>query len=139
MPGIMSEGSAARSGPKCEGRRRSRARRRDVRGRQRWSAGFRRGEEMDVIDRCLVVKGDGGDLLRHREDDMEVRHDDELGSSVVKPLGTGQRLALRAVAIVARVVRDALVATGIALLDMAAERSRATPFDRRHHATLRGR
>jgi len=101
--------------------------------------GFGGGAEKDVIDRCLVVKGDGGDLLRHREDDMEVRHDEELGSSVVKPLGTGQQLALRAVAIAARVVRDALVATGIALLDMAAERSRATPFDRRHHATLRGR
>jgi hypothetical protein len=43
------------------------------------------------------------------------------------------------VAIAARVVRDALVAAGIALLDMAAERRRATLLDRRHHATLRRR
>ena len=38
--------------------------------------------------------------------------------------GTGQGLAFWAVAIAARVVADALVAAGIALLDMAAERCR---------------
>ena len=36
--------------------------------------GFGSGVELDVVDRSLVVKGDGGDLLRHGEDDMEVRH-----------------------------------------------------------------
>jgi hypothetical protein len=60
----------------------------------------------------------------------------EFGSSVVKPLGTRQGLALWAVAIAARVVADALVAAGVALLDMAAERCRATLLDRRHDATL---
>src|SRR6266404_1069711 len=60
-------------------------------------------------------------------------------SAVVKPLGTGQRLTLWAVAIAARVVRDALVAAGIALLDVAAERCRATPLNRRHDTTLRCR
>jgi hypothetical protein len=98
--------------------------------------GFGGGAEQDVIDRSLVVKGDGGDLLWHREDDMEVWHGEELGSPAIKPLGAGQRLALWAVAIAARVVKDALVTTGLALLDMAAKRGRTTPFDRRHHATL---
>jgi hypothetical protein len=83
--------------------------------------------------------GDGGDLLRHGEDDVEVWHCEEFGSSVLKPLGTRQRLALWAVAIAARVVADALVAAGIALLDVAAERGRATLLDRRHDATLRRR
>ena len=91
--------------------------------------GFGGGAEKDVIDRCLVVKGDGGDLLRHREDDMEVRHDEELGSSVVKPLGTGQRLALRAVAIAARVVGDPTVAAILTALDMAAARRRSAVLD----------
>jgi hypothetical protein len=67
---------------------------------------------------------------------VEVGHGEEFGSSVVKPLGTRQGLALWAVAIAARVVADALVAAGIALLDMAAERCRATLLDRRHDATL---
>ena len=98
--------------------------------------GFGGGVEQDVVDRSLVVMGHGGDLLRHGEDDVEVGHGEEFGSSVVKPLGTRQRLALWAVAIAARVVADALVAAGIALLDMAAERCGATLLDRRHDATL---
>jgi len=97
------------------------------------------GVEQNVVDRSFVVMGDGGDLLRHGEDDVEVWHCEELGSSVLKPLGTRQGLALWAVAIAARVVADALVAAGVALLDMAAERGRATLLDRRHDAALRGR
>ena len=31
-----------------------------------------RGTEKDVIDLCFVLIGDGCDLLRHGEDDMEV-------------------------------------------------------------------
>jgi hypothetical protein len=98
--------------------------------------GFGGGVEQDVVERCLVVMGDGGDLLRHGEDDVEVWHGEEFRSSVLKPLGTRQRLALWAVTIAARVVAGALVAAGIALLDVAAERCRATLLDRRHDATL---
>jgi hypothetical protein len=83
--------------------------------------------------------GDGGDLLRYGEDDVEIWHCEELGSSVLKPLGTRQGLALWAVAIAARVVADALVAAGIALLDMATEGCRATLLDGGHDATLRRR
>ena len=83
--------------------------------------------------------GDGGDLLRHGEDDVEVWRCEELGLSVLKPLGARQRLAFWAVAIAARVVRDALVAAGIALLDVAAQRGRATLLDRRHDPALRCR
>ena len=39
--------------------------------------GFGRGVEQDVVDRSLVVKGESGDLLRQREDDMEVRDGQE--------------------------------------------------------------
>ena len=98
--------------------------------------GFGGGVEQNVVDQSLVVMGNGGDLLRHGEDDVEVWHCEELGSSALKPLGTRQGLALWAVAIAARVVADALVAAGIALLDVAAERCRATLLDRRHDATL---
>jgi hypothetical protein len=42
-------------------------------------------------------------------------------------------------AITARVVPDALVTAGLALLDMATERGRPTALDRGHDTTLRGR
>jgi hypothetical protein len=42
-------------------------------------------------------------------------------------------------AIAARVVADALMAAGVTLLDVAAERGRAALLDRRHDATLRRR
>jgi hypothetical protein len=38
---------------------------------------FGGGAEQDVIDRCFVVKGNSGDLLRQGEDDMEVRDGQE--------------------------------------------------------------
>ena len=43
--------------------------------------GFSGGAEQDVIDRCLVVKGDGGEVSRQGEDDMEVRSADRRSSS----------------------------------------------------------
>jgi hypothetical protein len=63
--------------------------------------GFGGGVEQDLVDRSVVVMGDGGDLLRHGEDDVEVWHGEELGLSVLKPLGTRQGLALWTVAIAA--------------------------------------
>ena len=51
---------------------------------------FGSGVKQDVVDRSLVVMGDGADLLRHSEDDVEVRYGEEFGSSVLKPLGTRQ-------------------------------------------------
>lgn len=93
--------------------------------------------EENVVDDLLVLIGDGGDLLGHGEDHVEVLHIEDLGAAVVQPLGAGQRLAFRAVPVAATVVRDALVPAGVALLDMAAERRRPATLDRRHDATLR--
>ena len=57
--------------------------------------------------------------------------------AVLEPLRARQRLALRAVPIAAAVEGDALVAAGVALLDMAAERRRAAALDGAHDAALR--
>ena len=139
MPGIMSEGSEAASAPSVEDGEEAGLCAEMLGINSDRPQGFGGGVEQDVVDRCLVVMCDGGDLLRHGEDHVEIGRGQEFGSAVLQPLGTGQGLALWAMAVAARVVADALGAAGIALLDMAAERSRATPFDRRHHATLRGR
>jgi hypothetical protein len=55
---------------------------------------------------------------------------------VLKPLCSHQRLTLWAMAIAATVEGDALVPTGIALLDVAAKHRSATLFDGTHDAAL---
>ncbi len=63
--------------------------------------GFGRGVEQDVVDRSFVAMGDDGDLLRHGKDHVEIGRGQEFGSAVLQPLGTGQGLALWAVAVAA--------------------------------------
>ena len=53
-----------------------------------------------------------------------------------EPLRAGERLALWAMPVAARVVSDALMATRIALLDMSAERGGTTQLDGAHHTPL---
>ena len=57
--------------------------------------------------------------------------------TILQPLRARQRLALRAVPVAAAVERDALVAAGITLLDMPAQRRGAAALDGAHHAQLR--
>ena len=100
--------------------------------------GLGRGMEQDVVDHRLVLEGDDGDLVRHREDDVEVGSIEQLRLAVRQPLGAGEGLALGAVPVAAGVVGDALVAAVITLLDMAAERGRPAEFDRAHGVALHG-
>lgn len=55
--------------------------------------------EQNVIDRLLILIGDGGDGLRDGEDDVEILGVEDLGLSILEPLGPGEGLAFRAVAI----------------------------------------
>ena len=96
------------------------------------------GLEQDVVDDCLVLQRDRGDRRRHGEDDMEVRHWQQIGLAVGEPLGASQALALRAVPVAAAIVGDADHAAVVALLDMAAERRRAAGRDGAHDAALVG-
>src|SRR6266700_172164 len=91
--------------------------------------------EQDRIDRGLVLEGDVADRRRQREDDMEVRHRQQLSLPLREPLGPRQPLAFGTVTVAAGVVSDARCATIIALLDMAAERGRPAGRDGAHDAT----
>ena len=71
--------------------------------------GFGRGLEENAVDHLLVLVGDRGNLVRHREDDVEVLAVEKFGLAVFDPLGAGQRLALGAMAIRARPVANALM------------------------------
>src|SRR5438105_6984608 len=87
------------------------------------------GGEQDAIDDGLIVESDLGNRRRHREDDVEVRHRQQLGLSIGQPLSTHQPLALRAVPVAAGIVGDAKLAAAVALFDMTAQRCRAAGFD----------
>src|SRR3954468_1035703 len=56
--------------------------------------GLGRSMEQDVVDHRLVLEGDNGDLVRYREDDVEVRDVEQLRLAISQPLGTGVLLQL---------------------------------------------
>lgn len=97
---------------------------------------LRRAAEQDGIDDGLVLEGDLSGGSRHGEDDMEIRHGKELSLSLGEPLRARRALALRAVPIATGVVGDAGRATVVALLEMAAERSRPACRNRAHDTPL---
>jgi hypothetical protein len=74
----------------------------------------------------LVLEGHGRDQLRQSEDDVKVLDRQQLGGASVQPRRAGGALALRAMAITARTIRDRAMATAVALFDVATERGGAT-------------
>ena len=104
-------------------------------GRDR-GQGLGRGLEQQVVDDGLVLVGDVGDGRRQREHDVIVRHRQQIGFARGQPFLCRRALALRAVPVAARIVRDLAVRALLAARDMAAERRRAAVLDRRHHLQL---
>jgi hypothetical protein len=97
---------------------------------------LRGGPEQKVVDGSLVLERDGADRRRQGEDDMIVGNRQQLRLAVFEPSPRRGGLALRAVAVVAGIVGDALVRAVRAALDVAAERGGATGLDRRHDFQL---
>src|SRR6516225_10695174 len=97
---------------------------------------FRRRAEQQVVDDRLVLVGDRRDLGGQCEDHVEIADRQQIGLACGKPILRRRTLALRAMAIAARVVSDAAVAAILAALDMPAERGRAALLDRRHDLEL---
>src|SRR5215472_15079484 len=98
--------------------------------------GLSGGTEEDVVNGLFVLIGEGGNLLRHREDDVEILGIEKFGLPVFQPLGAGQRLAFWAMSVAARVIGRALVAAGVTLLQMTAESRGSADFDGVQHASL---
>ncbi len=92
--------------------------------------------EQQAIDLGLVLVGDGADLCRQSEDNVEVRHRQQLGLAGLKPGLRRPPLALRAVPIPTRVIGDARMGAVFASLDVSAERGGATYLYGRHDAPL---
>jgi len=92
--------------------------------------------EENPVDHFFVLIGEGGNLLRHGEDDVEILDGEEFGLAVLEPLGAGEGLARGALAIAAAMISGALVAAGVTLLQVAAQSGSTAEFDGAHHAPL---
>jgi hypothetical protein len=94
------------------------------------------GSEQDGVDHGFVLECDLGDRHRYGDDNMEVRHRQQIGLAVGQPRGPGQPLALRAMPVAAGIIRDADLAAAVALFGMPAQGCRAAGFDRTHDTAL---
>jgi hypothetical protein len=96
-----------------------------------------RGLKQQPVDQARVALGERVEEVREREDDVEVRNRQDLAAARGEPALGGHPLAFRAVTVPARVIGDALDATGGAHGAVAAERSRTARRDRAQGAALR--
>ncbi len=95
--------------------------------------------EENAVNHLFVLIGDGGNLFRHRKDDVKVGNRQKLRLAVFEPLGAGEGLTFWTVAIAAAIEGRALVAAGVTLLQVAAQGSGAAELDGAHHAPLSAR
>src|SRR6516165_3168283 len=97
---------------------------------------LRRRAEQQIVNHCLVLVGDRGDLGGQREDHMEIADRQQIGLARSEPIRRRRALTFWTMAIATRVVSDAAVAAVLATLDMPAERRRTALLDRRHDLKL---
>ena len=71
-----------------------------------------------------------------REDDVDVRHVEQLALARGEPPLTGLRLTLRTVSIPTRVIRNGPMSTGAAVIDVPAEGGGPTARERAQHGAL---
>jgi len=84
-----------------------------------------RRPKQQAVNHARIVQRQRTELGRQREHDMEVRHVDQLGRAGFEPACAGGCLALWAVAVAARIVREAAMATGVARFFVSAQRGGA--------------
>ncbi len=74
--------------------------------------------------------------MREREDDVHIRHVEQVPLTRVEPALARLRLALRAVPIATRVIGDGLMPAGVTPIDVAAQGGSATAGDRPEDGSL---
>src|SRR5438876_186417 len=88
---------------------------------------FRTGAKQKIVDDLLVLQGQWCQLVRQREDHMDVACREKLLATRCEPAVARPGLTLRAVPVAARVVGDGTMSAASAFIEMSAERGRATP------------
>ena len=79
-----------------------------------------------------MQKGDLGDLLGDRKNDVEIFHRQQFGLPAFQPLGSLRALTLRTVAVAARVVGVAFFSAVIAFFEVATEDGSTANLDGPH-------
>ena len=99
---------------------------------QRCGAGF----EQELEENSLVLPDEWNQRVGHAEDEVVIVNRQQLLLAGCQPLVTSVGLALRAMTIAARVVRDGLMAAAVTLVPVSAERGRAAALDGSEHFQL---
>jgi hypothetical protein len=97
--------------------------------------GRARLQEPGVQPRTIAI-GQRQQRMRQREDDVHIRHVEQVTLAGVEPALPCLRLALRAVAVPTRIVGDGLMPAGVTPIEMASEGGRATARDRAEYRAL---
>ena len=92
--------------------------------------------EQPGVQAGTIPIGERQERMRQREDDVDIRHVEQVALACVEPALPGLRLALRTVAIATRVIGDGLMAAGATGVDVPAERRGATARDRAEYRSL---
>ena len=90
----------------------------------------------EVVEYLPVSQGNGVELLRQGEDDMEVRNGEKLTLPCLDPLFFFQELALGAVPVSTRVIRYLHVAAVLALVHVSPEFRGPADLDSAHGLKL---
>src|SRR5215472_3008405 len=95
--------------------------------------GLRAAAEQDAVHELLVLQGEGRQLVRKCEHHMSIGNREQFRASRRQPAVARLALALRAVPVPARVIRDGLMAAGRALVEMTAHRDGTASLDGDEH------
>ena len=95
--------------------------------------------EEQCVDHPRIALGQGVEIVRQREDDMEVRNGQQVGLARREPPFLGQGLTFRAMAIATGVVGDSHGAAPVTRLPMPAEGGGATGLDGTQSGALHSR
>jgi len=96
------------------------------------------GAKEQVVEQPLVLQHECRELMRQREDDVEVGHRQQLAGARGQPSGACVALALGAVPVAARVIGDGLMSAAGASIAMTTQRCRAATDDSVHHLAVLG-
>ena len=100
---------------------------------------FGHGAEEHAINQARILKRQCGQFLRQGENDVAIRDRQKLGRPCLQSLVSRCGLALRAMPISTRVVRDGLMRAVITLLHVSAQRGGAACADVSEGSQLMGR
>jgi|SRR5271155_1464006 hypothetical protein len=94
---------------------------------------FRTGAKQEIVDDFLVLQDQWGQMMRKREDNVDVVRREKLLATRGEPAIASSCLTLRAVPISARVVGDGAMSAAGAFIEMSAERGGTTPGNSQEH------